>query len=108
MPGQGVHHPAAGHPPQNDLARPPGPRRFWVWLERDHDEKLVPENVAAETVIAVERPEKLSLQPYPVAFQAAEPYLTEAIAIANANAFTLPATWINGNPLSNVQLAHGS
>ncbi|MFQ5690292.1 MAG: hypothetical protein ACE5HQ_08470 [Gemmatimonadota bacterium] len=31
--------------------------------------------------------------------------LSEAIQVANANTFTLPDTWINGNPLSNTELA---
>ena len=47
----------------------------------------------------------LTLQPYPTVWAAAEGYLLQAIAIAQANTFTLPSSWINGNALTNTQLA---
>lgn len=47
----------------------------------------------------------LEIQPYAAVMEAALAQLDEAIALAEANTFTLPSDWINGLPLSNDELA---
>lgn len=47
----------------------------------------------------------LELQPYTAVMDAALAQLDEAIEGAENNTFTLPSDWINGVPLSNVELA---
>jgi len=47
---------------------------------------------------------KFELKPYTEVFQAGVRMLEEAIAICNANTFTIPNTWINGITLTNTQL----
>lgn len=49
--------------------------------------------------------ETLEMKPYAEVMQAAISQLEEAVTICNANAFTLPETWINGLALTNVELA---
>jgi len=56
------------------------------------------ENVNLETDV-------LTLKPYPDVAAAAYAELQEAITIANANSFTIPNEWFDGNPMTNTQLA---
>lgn len=47
----------------------------------------------------------LPLVPYTEVRDAALKFLDEAISLSEKNTFTLPGTWINGNPLTSKQLA---
>lgn len=49
--------------------------------------------------------ESLELQPAADVMAAAAGYLEEAAQIASSNSFTLPASWINEQPLSSAELA---
>jgi len=49
--------------------------------------------------------DELQLVPYTDVMAAAVAELEQAIALADANAFTLPDTWINGLPLTNAELS---
>jgi hypothetical protein len=52
----------------------------------------------------LESEEALTLRPYPEVIAAAEASMKEAIAIAQANQFVIPPTWINGVTISNQDL----
>jgi hypothetical protein len=68
------------------------------WLSLMFDSAFIfDETVDLET-------DQLTLQPYPAVWAAARGYFDEAISLANANSFTLPSTWINGNALTNTEL----
>ena len=47
----------------------------------------------------------LTLKPYPDVYAAAMAEFQEAINLANANSFTIPNEWFDGNPMTNTQLA---
>jgi hypothetical protein len=69
------------------------------WLALSYDSAFIlDETVDIET-------DELAYLPYPDVMAAALGYLNEAITLAQGGSWSLPSTWINGNPLSGPELA---